>query len=344
LLLPTDSDTVFGTNVIQPWNNSTSWATDTDVCTWHGISCDANKLVTQIDLFSNRMTGTLPAELTLITTLVYLDLFDNNLYNVGEEGNAWLGNLTNIENLYYQANYFEYDGVPTHINKLKNLKEYDCSYNLYVGPLTEDNFVGLSNLNYLALGGNSYNSTMPNSLLNLPNLGYLYMDDCFLMGNLDDTLMKLPNICEFRRVWNAMQCHRCVVITCPWLTLFFSRPIELVEFWIDINPGVTGTIPTTFDKVPNLNSLSVSDLSLTGTLPSEIGRLTDMLQMWFYGNALTGSIPTEYGLLTGLTLLQLHFNDFTGVVPTGICSIGIGDLTSDCSNGNVACDCCTECF
>jgi Leucine-rich repeat (LRR) protein len=195
--------------------------TDTDVCTWFGITCNANKQVTQVELFSNSLTGTLPAELTLIETLTYLDLFDNYLYNVGEEGNAWLGNLTNIQYLFYQSNYFDYNGIPTHINKLKNLMEYDCGFNLYVGPLTEDNFVGLSNLNYLHIGGNSYNSTMPDSLLNLPNLKFLYVDDAYLEGNLDDTLMKLPNISECRRVCNALECRRCVVISCPWLTPFF---------------------------------------------------------------------------------------------------------------------------
>jgi Leucine-rich repeat (LRR) protein len=127
--------------------------------------------------------------------------------------------------------------------------------------------------------------------------------------------------------------------------LFFSTPIELVEFWIDINPGITGTIPTTFDKVPNLNSLSLSELSLTGTLPTEIALLTDMTQMWYYGNALTGTIPTEFGLFTSVTLLSLHDNQLTGDVPTSICEIvGLIELTTDCTSGSVVCDCCTECF
>jgi hypothetical protein len=175
--------------------------TDTDVCLWYGITCDdVTGKVTKIELFSNRLTGSFPAETSLLEdSLNYLDLYNNFLVNVGDEGNAWLGELTNLEYLFYGTNGFQYDGIPTHINRLKKLLEYDCSYNLYFGPLTSNNFVDMPLLNYLSLGGNAYNTSIPETILSLSNLGWLYMEDCFLEGRLDEFLPRFQNIGEYSR-------------------------------------------------------------------------------------------------------------------------------------------------
>jgi hypothetical protein len=125
---------------------------------------------------------------------------------------------------------------------------------------------------------------------------------------------------------------------------------HIEELWIDVNPGITGSIPTNVDKIATIDSLSMSELSLTGTLPTEMGLLTGMLQMWLFGNGLTGTIPTEYGSLQYLTLLQLHDNALTGTMPTQVCDNvaglkfgSIAVLTSDCLS-EMDCTCCSTCY
>ena len=75
-----------------------------------------------------------------------IDLFRNTVYNSGDEGNAWLGQMTNLERLYYGQTNFEYDGIPPQIGQLTNLIEYDCSFTLYFGGLNGATFAPLQNL------------------------------------------------------------------------------------------------------------------------------------------------------------------------------------------------------
>jgi hypothetical protein len=132
--------------------------------------------------------------------------------------------------------------------------------------------------------------------------------------------------------------------------MLFVVDDHIEELWIDMNPGITGSIPTNVDKLSKIESLSISKLSLTGTLPTEMGRLTSMIQMWLFGNALIGTIPTEYGSLQYLTLLQLHDNALTGTMPTQVCDNvdglkfgSITVLTSDCLS-EMDCTCCSTCY
>lgn len=99
-----------------------------------------------------------------------IDLFRNSVYNSGDAGNAWLGEMTNLRELFYGQTNFEYNGIPPQIASLTNLVEYDCSFTLYFGPLQGSTFSPLQNLEYLVLSGNSYNTTIPVEIGQLPKL------------------------------------------------------------------------------------------------------------------------------------------------------------------------------
>jgi hypothetical protein len=79
-------------------------------------------------------------------TVTRIDLFRNSIYNTGNEGNDWLGEMTNLRELFYGQTNFEYDGIPPAIGRLSNLVEYDCSFTLYFGPLVGSTFSGLQSL------------------------------------------------------------------------------------------------------------------------------------------------------------------------------------------------------
>jgi hypothetical protein len=53
-----------------------------------------------------------------------IDLFDNFVWNEGDEGNTWLGEMTSLQYLYYGNTYFEYDGIPPQISNLVNLSKF----------------------------------------------------------------------------------------------------------------------------------------------------------------------------------------------------------------------------
>lgn len=312
------TDFHFGEDVALPgWFSNRGWLMRAgEVCDWHGITCNDENRVSKIELDTNGLTGSFPAEVAYLKdSLTYLDLYNNLVHNKGEEGNAFLGELTNLEYLFFGTTSFEYDGVPTHLGKLIKLKELDFSYSLYFGALPEGMWGGLTDLNYLVMDGNAYNSTLPDDLVTLPNLEYLYAGFSFLDGGID----------------------------------FISKMPKIFELWVDDNPGFAGPMPTNMTTVDTLVSLSLTNCGLTGTIPTEIGQMTDMIQMWLYGNELSGPIPTEIGALTKMKLLDLQGNDLTGTMPDELCArrspFGrLDELEADC-DGEVVCadTCCTCC-
>lgn len=309
----------FGEDTALPgWFSDDGWMWKAgEVCEWYGITCDDQRRVARLDLASNGLTGTFPPETQLLKdSLTYLDLSGNLIHNKGYEGNAWLGELTNLEYLYIASTSFENDGIPTEIGKLTKLKELDVSYVLYFGPLTEGMWAGLTDLSYLVMDGNGFNSSLPQDLISLPSLKYLYVADSFLEGSLD----------------------------------FIADMPTIAELWIDDNPGLSGLLPASVADSETLQSLSLTHCGLTGTIPTEFGLMTDMVQMWLYGNKLSGTIPTELAKIPTLVRLHLQENNLAGAMPEGLCNrrSPLGQLTelgADCDDDVVTCaeTCCSCC-
>jgi hypothetical protein len=347
------TDFHFGPDVAIPgWFSARGWLEDpSDVCTWYGIECNDQGRVSTIDLATNGLTGYFPPETALLhDSLTKIDLYNNIVHNHGDLGNSFLGELTNLEYLYYGTTSFEYDGIPTEIGRLTNLIEYDCSYTLYFGELQGASFENLSNLNYLVMDGNAYNSSFPAELIALPNLQFVYAGFSFLEGGLE----------------------------------FVKDMPKIVELWLDDNPGLSASIPSSMGLSTTLASFSASNCELFGTLPTELGLITEMIQIWAFKNKLSGTlresalswvtytsgtnsvvphccmfssfhlllyfsgtIPTELGNLVKMKVLDLQLNLLTGTMPAEICArrdpFGrLDELEADCAP-TITCDCCTCC-
>jgi len=308
----------FGPDVAVPgWYSSRGWlGSAEDVCSnWHGLSCNEEGRVSKIQLDTNGLTGSFPQETALLhETLTTIDLYNNMLHNFGDQGNHFLGELTNLEYLYLGSTFFQYDGVPSVLGKLTALKELDFSESLYFGSIDGATFSELSNLRYLAMDGNVYNSSLPLELTRLPNLEYLYASFCSLHGGFD----------------------------------FLTSMQNIIEIWLDDNPGLKGTIPSGIRNLSNLASFSASNCGLTGSIPTEIGDL-NMIQMWLNDNYLTGEIPSEIANLVTLKILDLQHNELSGQMPPEICTrrrpFGrLEELGADC-DFEITCaeECCTCC-
>jgi hypothetical protein len=92
------TDTVYGNNAdIPAWNNTENWLSPENECTWFGILCDFDGQVMDVELYSNSLTGTFPPEVVYLKqSLIALDLYDNAIWNPGDQGHAWLEQLTNL--------------------------------------------------------------------------------------------------------------------------------------------------------------------------------------------------------------------------------------------------------
>jgi hypothetical protein len=141
------TDWEWGVGHIYQWYHYTNWLShEKSECEWFGVTCerkiqpsrrlgqnysgegtsytDTHRVVTKLELPNNRLTGSFPREVTLLSNLKTLDLYHNWIWNSGEEGNSWLGSMTSLEYLYYGSTFFDYDqGIPTEISKLKHLSK-----------------------------------------------------------------------------------------------------------------------------------------------------------------------------------------------------------------------------
>lgn len=142
----------------------------------------------------------------------------------------------------------------------------DVSNTLFYGELDGSIFKPLQKLLYLELGGNMYNSSLPQEIATLPDLEALYIYDTGLEGDLE----------------------------------FLSDVGPMYELWMDDNPYLVGTIPSEIGTLTTLASLSISNCDLWGQIPTEVGHLTLLEQIWLFGNWLSGTVPTEFGKLSEL--------------------------------------------
>ena len=59
------------------WNVNDGWTTDSEVCTWVGITCDADKKVIGVELGENTMLGSVPSEIRGLSALTTFDVHSN---------------------------------------------------------------------------------------------------------------------------------------------------------------------------------------------------------------------------------------------------------------------------
>jgi hypothetical protein len=348
----TYTDYALGANSpIFPWLDAHGWLdleidTPLHECEWFGIRCNnVTNMVESIDLHENLLTGSFPPETALLAqSLLVLDLEENIVYNAGSDGLDWLGKLSNLQELNLAKTSFQYDyGIPPVIGQLTNLVELDVSYSLFFGPLQDAVFENLRKLQFLYIGGNSYNSSLPLSIGRLDSLLYLYAEYTDLVGDLSFLTATTNNADGGSSSSVGLS--------------------SIYELWIDKNPNLSSTIPTQIGQLTTLASLSITECDLYGDIPTEMGNLINMRQLWLYGNRLSGDIPTTLGALGDLDRLELEDNELYGDMPSELCANvyprgRLEVLEADCSNsssaavddssgaGKISCnatDCCTCC-
>ena len=140
-----------------------SWLIDKESeCNWLGIECDVNEDVVEIFFqrsSGNNLRGTLPLELSF---------------------------LTNIKSLFL-ANNFISGTIPLFLEKLTKLTSLFLLGNKFNGPLSENIFQELQQLNVLRLNDNALTGPIPTSLSALP-LTDLNLKNNLLTGRIPGSI------------------------------------------------------------------------------------------------------------------------------------------------------------
>ncbi len=257
------------------WTDDTNWLATTSPCAWFGIICDSGNVVA-VTLNDNALSGTLPSELSNLTSLGSLSLYSNQLSGAIP---ASLGTLTSLTNLSLSGNLLN-GSIPSQLGSLTNLTDLWLNNNQLTGSIPAQ-LGGLINLQNLILYDNQLTGTIPPELGSLANLRTLFLSTNQLTGSIPSELGSLS---------------------------------QLTELYIT-NNGLTGTIPPVLGNLGNLEALRLSDNQLSGTIPAALGNLANLVELWLNNNLLAGSIPTQLGNLVNLRHLVLYSNQLSGSIP-----------------------------
>lgn len=243
------------------WLNKNGWLVTNTPCSWHGVTC-AGGHVTRLELWRNRLDGTIPSELSSLDHLLFLQLGGNNPQYGGNLRGvipAELGSLASLQILYLHDNELT-GSIPSALENLARLEGLVLSNNYLDGSIPPE-LGQLQSLAVLDLGSNELSGEIPRSFGNLANIRYmlsLYNNN--LSGPIPAELGQLTQL----------------------------------EALILDNNQLTGGLPAELGDMAAMRSLSVSRNLLTGSPPSELGNLGNLRRLRIDHNPLDGALPYEW--------------------------------------------------
>ena len=165
------------------WTDNANWNSDLDLDTWFGVYTDNDDRVSEINLSENNLSGTLPAELAMLTKLGGLILTDNQLTGTIP---IELSQLRELASLDLNENRLR-GAIPPELANLTPMVYLDLSDNRFSGAIPIE-LGALSQLRTLALSSNNLNGTIPPELGALSSLVALYLNDNQLSGTIPPEL------------------------------------------------------------------------------------------------------------------------------------------------------------
>lgn len=237
----------------------------------------------KIPIADLNVTGTIPSELGLLTTLKAIDIGRNDVAG----------------------------SIPTELCNLGSLQLFSAIYNRIEGKIPE--CIGnTKNLTKLYLSSNNLDGSIPTSVGSLSLLTDLYIDDNMLTGNPLGIWEKLTNLVHLQAFSNEF--------TGDIRTLFSPTIHDELKI-LDLSDN-NFTSPLGFPKhLFNMPALVVIDLSnnqLSGSIPTITTKNEILLHLSLYGNKINGTLPAGITYLSNCTHLDVSINKLTGPIPSEI--------------------------
>ena len=184
--------------VAQGWRCNARDQPLTNVCRWKGVKCDYHGNVVQFFPSGLNLTGTLPADLDLLTDCYSIVLFSNQLAGtipstLGQLSGklntlhlaankltgtipSSLGNISSLSNLFLFQNRLR-GTIPESLGELTQLTQLDLSNNDLSGAVP-DSLCQLKQLKVLSLSNNTRLACYPQCLSTVPTQDYDGMPVC----------------------------------------------------------------------------------------------------------------------------------------------------------------------
>ncbi|RZC85486.1 hypothetical protein C5167_041672 [Papaver somniferum] len=368
-LLKWKSSLINQISLLSSWKISSN-ASTTSPCEWYGITCnnqgsvaelslpdlDLQELsenqvsgpipqeisslyfLTDLRLYTNNLTGSLPNAKCSLTSLIHLAINENQISGVIPGDIGRLSSLTlldlSVNNLTgsipassgtLDASIKHFRGpIPRSLRNCTSLKSFGIGNNQLVDNITEafhvypylewNNITGrippemgkLKILSELYLDSNDLDGDIPNELLNLSSLIKLYLSNNKLSGRLSFAIGMLSNLQYLDLSTNQ---------------LIGSIPQQLGECskLLSLNLSTKHFNESIPSQIGNLDSLQIFlDLSyneLSGEIPPDFGKLNKLETLNLSHNKLFGSIPSSFNQMLSFTTVNVSYNELSGPIP-----------------------------
>ena len=339
------------------WTTSTNWSTSRAIVpnaaqldTWHGVSVTGGR-VTGLDLSSNGLAGTLPAELGNLTGLTTLWLHGNSLTGKLPASVTNLTSLTSFRFRGSQTLCAPLDArIQVWLNGITTVDGPDCApaapgpvQNLAVSAATA--FTLSASWDSPAYAGDrpvtgysvQYRLTDTNDQ-QAGNQPGIWQDVAHtgtaasiagLTGGTEYEVQVAAVSAGGTGDYAKASASTMALLENDWRALIAFYNATVGSYWTKSTNWSTSTagVPTaaqlnTWHGVTVSNGrvtgLVLRNNGLAGTLPSELGNLTGLTSLEIYLASLSGPIPSELGNLTNLESLKIYDTIVSGPVPTGL--------------------------
>uniref|UniRef100_M1CYE4 Serine-threonine protein kinase, plant-type n=1 Tax=Solanum tuberosum TaxID=4113 RepID=M1CYE4_SOLTU len=175
----------------QHWRDSEflqSWNLNSSVCTWSGVSCLDDRVVTQLNLGEKNITGTVPSTIICeLNNLTFIDLSNNNI-----SGTIPLSmkDCSMLQHLDLSKNSLS-GQIPGELFGMKQLLNLYLNGNMLSGEMPKQISSQLENLD---LSENHLNGSIPEDIGNFKNLLKLDLSHNSLSGSITSKLFQLHDL------------------------------------------------------------------------------------------------------------------------------------------------------
>ncbi|XP_060671532.1 MDIS1-interacting receptor like kinase 2-like [Ziziphus jujuba] len=329
-----------------PLNNSSYRYQNNSSCHWFGIICNKLGSVIKIDLessdlrgtlqyfnfssfpslltvnlYNNSLYGSIPGNITNLSTLTHLDLGNNYL-----SGNipSQICLMTSLRFLSVAENHLD-GSVPPEIGMLESLEVF-LAYNINISGSIPVSIGNLSSLTILALSGNNINGSICHEIGQLKSLVMLFLYENHLTGSIPKSIgqlksLSLLHLCQNNLTGSIPK----TIANLSSLTKIFlfdnhltgSIPLEmnnltnLEQFQLQQN-FLSGYLPENICMGGRLERFLASDNYFVGSIPKSMKNCSSLVRVLLQGNELKGNISKDFGIYPNLKYMDLSYNNFFG--------------------------------
>jgi len=175
------------------WLENDMWLSDLHECDWYNMigldPCNRVEQMEMIRISGNGLQGTLPSELSILSTIYEFTASDNLI--TGTFPGDYSG-LTELDTLVVAFNQFS-GKIPSYFFRYPDMVYWDVGFNKFEGTLPQDIPEQMPNLQVMFGENNQLSGTIPANLGTL-DLKSVHLDDNNLTGTIPSTLGNPPNL------------------------------------------------------------------------------------------------------------------------------------------------------